>query len=40
VVNLRTFAGIDDRVEVPDTLVPQFGALAELQQQGWSGTWA
>jgi aryl-alcohol dehydrogenase-like predicted oxidoreductase len=34
VVNLRTLAGIDDRVEVPDALVPQFEALAELQQQG------
>ena len=29
--------GIDDRVEVPDTLVPQFEALAELQQQGLIG---
>ena len=34
VVNLRTLAGIDDRAEVQDTLVPQFEALAELQQQG------
>jgi aryl-alcohol dehydrogenase-like predicted oxidoreductase len=34
VVNLRTLAGIDDRVEVPGALVPQFEALAELQQQG------
>jgi pyridoxine 4-dehydrogenase len=34
VVNLRTLAGIDDRATVPDTLTPQFEALAELQQQG------
>jgi aryl-alcohol dehydrogenase-like predicted oxidoreductase len=34
VVNLRTLAGIDDRMEVPDTLMPQFEALAELQRQG------
>ena len=34
VVNLRTLAGIDDRVEVPGMLVPQFEALVELQQQG------
>ena len=34
VVNLRTLAGIDDRATVPGTLTPQFGALAELQQQG------
>ena len=33
-VNLRTLAGIDDRETVPDTLTPQFEALAELQQQG------
>jgi len=34
VVNLRTLAGIADRAAVPDTLTPQFEALAELQQQG------
>ena len=34
VVYLRTLAGIDDRATVPDTLTPQFEALAELQQQG------
>jgi pyridoxine 4-dehydrogenase len=34
VVNLQTAAGIDDRAVVPGTLVRQFGALAELQQQG------
>ena len=34
VVNLRTAAGIDDRLVVPGTLTPQFEALAELQQQG------
>jgi aryl-alcohol dehydrogenase-like predicted oxidoreductase len=34
VVNLRTLAGIDDRVTVHDTLTPQFEALAELQHQG------
>ncbi|HEX8005534.1 MAG TPA: oxidoreductase [Trebonia sp.] len=34
VVNLRTLAGIVDRAPVPDTLTPQFEALAELQQQG------
>ncbi|HTE64886.1 MAG TPA: oxidoreductase, partial [Candidatus Binatia bacterium] len=34
VVNLRTLEGIDDRATVSDTLVPQFEALAELQQQG------
>ena len=28
VVNLRTLAGIDDRATVPDTLTPQFEALA------------
>jgi pyridoxine 4-dehydrogenase len=32
VVNLRTAAGIDDRLVVPGT--PRFDALAELQQQG------
>ena len=34
VVNLRTLAGIDERAMGPDTLTPQFEALAELQQQG------
>ncbi|MEV7393847.1 oxidoreductase [Streptomyces sp. NPDC091215] len=34
VVNLRTVGGADDRVAVPDTLVPQFETLAELQQKG------
>jgi Aldo/keto reductase family len=34
VLDLRTLAGIDDRATVPDTLTPQFEALAELQQQG------
>jgi pyridoxine 4-dehydrogenase len=34
VVNLRTAAGIDDRLVVPGTLTRQFEALAELQQQG------
>src|SRR5260370_5747042 len=33
-VNLRTAAGIDDRLVVPGTLTPRFDALAELQQQG------
>jgi pyridoxine 4-dehydrogenase len=33
-VNLRTLAGVDDRATVPDTLTPQFEALAELRQQG------
>ena len=33
-VNLRTLAGIDHRATVPDTLTPQFAALAELQRQG------
>ena len=34
VVNLRTLVGIDERATVSDTVVPQFEALAELQQQG------
>jgi pyridoxine 4-dehydrogenase len=34
VVNLRTLVGIDERATVSDTLVRQFEALAELQQQG------
>jgi pyridoxine 4-dehydrogenase len=35
VVNLRTAAGIDDRLMVPGTLTPSsFEALGELQQQG------
>jgi pyridoxine 4-dehydrogenase len=34
VVNLRTLAGFDNSTTVPDTLTPQFEALAELQQQG------
>jgi aryl-alcohol dehydrogenase-like predicted oxidoreductase len=34
VVNLRTLVGIDERATVSDTLVAQFEALAELQQQG------
>ena len=34
VVNLRTLTGIDDRAVGPDSLTPQFEALAELQQQG------
>ena len=34
VVYLRTLAGIDYRATVADTLIPQFEALAELQQQG------
>jgi aryl-alcohol dehydrogenase-like predicted oxidoreductase len=33
-VNLRTAAGIDDRLVAPGTLTRQFEALAELQQQG------
>ena len=31
-VNLRTAAGIDDRLVVPGTLTPRFDALAEVQQ--------
>jgi aryl-alcohol dehydrogenase-like predicted oxidoreductase len=34
VVNLRTLVGIDARATVSDTLLPEFEALAELQQQG------
>jgi aryl-alcohol dehydrogenase-like predicted oxidoreductase len=34
VVNLRTLLGIDERATDSDTLVPQFEALAKLQQQG------
>ncbi|MFD8719907.1 oxidoreductase [Streptomyces sp. NPDC059629] len=34
VVNLRTVGGADDRVAVPDTLVPQFETPAEPQQKG------
>ena len=34
VVNLRTLVGIDEHATVSDTLVAQFEALAELQQQG------
>jgi pyridoxine 4-dehydrogenase len=34
VVNLRTLVGIYERATVSDTLVPQFEALAKLQQQG------
>jgi pyridoxine 4-dehydrogenase len=33
-VNLRTAAGIDDRLVAPATLTPRFEALAEPQQQG------
>jgi pyridoxine 4-dehydrogenase len=40
VVNLRTLVGIDERATVSDTLVPQFEALAKLQQQGLIRTWA